>query len=209
MVADGLVLGQSEDDTYGDCVMSKMKVFANICFGLAAGFLGQTASSETIKLEGSPLAFDIGYGIIVNEGSTLQREALIVQDTRIPARIVGFEVKTVLDERNWKYQIEYSVELDAAVSAIELRFIPFDIWGDKGTPLSATTILDINEGPWSNDGTWRLSETDAVQHYAMIGYVAQVKTASGKIIKANPDIVVEAAKDFSDDFSKSDLLVAE
>jgi len=75
--------------------------------------------------------------------------------------------------------------------------------------LSATTIIDINEGSWSTDGTWRLSETDAVQHYAMIGYVAQVKTASGKIIKANPDIVVEAAKDFSDDFSKSDLLVAE
>ena len=189
--------------------MQSIKVFAYICSGLAAGLLGQTVSSETIKLEGSPLAFDIGYGIIVNEGSSLQREALIVQDKRLPVRIVGFEVETALEERNWEYQIEYSVELDAAISAIELRFIPFDIWGDKETPLSATTIEDINEGSWSGDGKWRLSETDAVQHYAMIGYVAQIKTATGKIIKANPDLVVDAAKDFSDDFSKSDLLVAE
>jgi hypothetical protein len=204
-----LVLWQSNGETYGVYLMQSIKVFAYICFGLAAGLLGQTVSSETIKLEGSPLTFDIGYGIIVNEGSSLQREALIVQDKRLPVRIVGFEVETALEERNWEYQIEYSVELDAAISAIELRFIPFDIWGDKETPLSATTIEDINEGSWSGDGKWRLSETDAVQHYAMIGYVAQIKTASGKIIKANPDLVVDAAKDFSDDFSKSDLLVAE
>jgi hypothetical protein len=124
-------------------------------------------------------------------------------------RIVGFEVKTALDERTWEYQIDYSVELDAAVSALEVRFIPFDIWGDKGTPLSGTTIKDINEGSWSSDGTWRLSESDAVHHYAMIGYVAQIKTASGQIVKANPDIVVNAARDFSDDFSNSDLLVAD
>ena len=189
--------------------MRSYKSFSYVFCGLVAVFLGQTASSETIRLEGSSLAFDIGYGIIINEGSSLQREALIVQDSRLPARIVDFEVKTVIEDRNWEYKIEYSVELENPVTAIELRFIPFDIWGDQDTPLSATKIEDISEGPWSSVGSWRLSESDAVHHYAMIGYVAQVKLANGQIIKANPDLVVDAAKDFSGDFSSSDLLVAE
>lgn len=177
-------------------------------FSFALGIFGQTAAAETIRLSGSPMEFDIGYGIVVNEGSSLQRVALIVQDKRLPARIVDFTVKTPLND-SWQYEIDYSVELDDPITTIEVRFIPFDVWGDTGTPLSSTTIQDIDGSIWSDDGEWRLSETDAIKHYAMIAYVAQIKTADGRIIKANPDEVVSAAKDFSTDFSMGDLSVSE
>ena len=164
-----------------------------------------TAVSETIRLEGEPMSVNIGYGIIINEGSSLQREALIIQDERLPVRLTRFTVKTAFLERNWNYKIGYSVELDAPITAIEVRFIPFSIWGEKDIPLSGTTIEDIGAGKWAGSGSWRLSENDAVQHYAMIGYIAQVKTSDGQIIKANPDLVVQAAQAFSGDFSTSDL----
>lgn len=188
--------------------MLPVRVVSSAVCGLIISGLCQAASAETIRLSGGPMKFDTVYGIMVNEGSSLKREALIVQDKRLPARITDFDVQISLYD-NWQYEIDYSVEFDAPITAVEVRFIPFDIWGDKGTPLSSTTIQDINQGMWLDDGAWRISESDAVHHYAMIGYVAQIKTADGRIIKANPDLVVSAAKDFSDDFSTGDLSVTE
>jgi len=181
-----------------------MKHFNYIITCVALAFTAP-AFSETIRLQGGPMAIDIGYGIKVNESSTLQREILIIQDERLPAKLTGFKVKTAIPDRNWEYLIEYETEITSDISAIQVKFIPFSIWGEKDIPLSATTIADIKVGKWSEDGSWRLSETDAVQHYAMIGFVAQVKLSSGEIIKINPELVVKEAKTFSSDFSTSDL----
>jgi hypothetical protein len=185
-----------------------MTKFNKVIFAVVA-LAAQPGLSETKQLEGQPMSYDIGYGIIVNEGSSLMRESLIVQDEKLPARITNFEVKIPLNDRSWEYQISYTVEFDAPVSAVEVRFIPFDIWGEKNTTLSSTSIEDNGIGLWSDDSKWRASENDAIQHYAMLAYVAQVKMASGEIKRANPDIVVKEAQAFSSDFSTSDLSVGE
>lgn len=180
-----------------------MKTLFAACV-IAVGLM-QAARAETIQLDGRPMSFDIGYGIKVNEGSSLMRQAVIVQDKRLPVRLTEFSVSTTLKDRNWQYNIGYQFELDVDAVAVEVRFVPFDIWGEKNTSLSTTVIKDFAPAVIRQSAAWRLSETDAVHHFAMIGYVAQVKLASGEILRANPDQVVEVAQQFSGDFSAIDL----
>jgi hypothetical protein len=154
---------------------------------------------------GDPMNFDIGYGIQVNEGSSLNREWVIVNDKRLPASLTSFDSETRIDDRNWIFDIDYSVEISEPIVAIEVRFIPFDIWGDDYRTLSATDIQDLGAGAHTLSGEWRISESDAVHHFAMLGYVAQVKLASGAVIRADVDAVVDEARGFSEDFSSGDL----
>ena len=173
-------------------------------FVIAIGFT-QGVSAETIQLEGRPMSFDLGYGVKINQGSSLMRQAVIVQDELLPVRLTEFSVQTTVVERDWRYKVSYQLVLDVDVVAVEVRFIPFDIWGEKKTSLSTTEIQDLPPRMISKSASWRLSETDAVQHFTMIGYVAQVKLASGEILRANPDQVVEVAQQFSGGFLATDL----
>lgn len=182
--------------------MARKFTFVTVLITCAA----TSADADTLRGTGGSMNFDLGYGIQINEGSSLQREWVIVNDDRLPASLTSFEVDTRLDERNWIYDINYDFELTEGIQAIEVRFIPFDIWGESNRTLSTTDIQDIAAGEKSLEGQWRIiSENDAVQHYAMLGYVAQVKLTSGKILRADVDSVVEEARRFSDDFSSADL----
>lgn len=175
----------------------------------AAFFIAITSAStnaDVLRGTGDSMNFDLGYGIEVNEGSTLQREWVIVNDDRLPVSLTSFKADIRLDDRNWTYDIYYYVEVTEDIQAIEVRFIPFDIWGESKRTLSATDIQDIGAGENSFSSQWRiLSENDALQHYAILGYVAQVKLTSGQILRADVDAVVEEARRFSDDFSSADL----
>lgn len=150
--------------------------------------------------------FDVGYGIKVNDGTTLNREWVIVTDDNMPAKLANFSTKTSIGERDWVYDIDYQVEIIENIQAIEVRFIPFNVWGESSRPLSATDIVDLSSGDHEFSAEWRiLSENDAVEHYAMLGYVAQVKMTSGAILRADTKSVIEEARKFSEDFSSSDL----
>lgn len=180
---------------------------------ILAGVLAPLAFAGALQAQvmrgvGEPMKFDIGYGIEVNEDSTLSREWVIVNDPRLPVSLTSFVAKTRYEDRNWIYDVDYSIDAAEEIQAIEVRFLPFDIWGGSSRSLSATDIQDVAVGTSSFNAQWRLrSETAATQHYAMLGYVAQVKLTSGAILRANTDAVVGEARRFSDDFTSGDLSV--
>lgn len=172
-------------------------------------FAATATYSDVLRGVGDPMNFDIGYGIQVNEGSTLSREWVIVNDERLPVQLVDFDAETRIDDRNWIFDISYIIEVSEPIVAIEVRFIPFDIWGDDNRTLSATDISDLEVAMHVLSAEWRISENDAVHHFAMLGYVAQVKLADGAVIRADVEAVVDEARRFSEDFSSGDLLPEE
>jgi len=186
-----------------------------MCKKILAGVLllmlvPDTSSADVMRGIGNTMSFGIGYGIQINEGSTLLREWVIVNDDRLPINLTGFQTSTQVDDGRWIYSIRYEIEVIEDIQAIEVRFIPFDIWGESGRTLSATEIKDIGPGAENFSAIWRIiSENEATQHYAMLGYVAQVKLASGAILRANTDAVVEEARRFSEDFTSGDLSTEE
>lgn len=163
--------------------------------------------SETISGNGEPMEFGIGYGILVNEGSSLERNWVIVNDERLPITLDQFTgLKTTLQDRNWVYEANFALDVSEPIVAVEVRFLPFDIWGEKERTLSATFINDRSDRTYLESASWRiLSENEAIQHFGVVAYVAQVRLADGQILRANPDAVIAAGRRFSKTFSESQL----
>lgn len=93
---------------------------------------------------------------------------------------------------------------------MEVVIVLFDVWGDRTKTLSLVEISDFSPGSHMVDGAWRLfSENEAMSHFASIAYVSKVLKKDGKILKANPDPVLEEARRFTDSFKLGDLSPSE
>ena len=172
------------------------------------------ADDEITRASGGSIKTELGYGIVTNEGSSLTREWITVHDNSIPADINGtIGVKTVYESGDrysrgdYRYSTQYRITVKESLSVIEVRFLLFDIWGDHVRNLSSTDIIDIDAGATKAfDAKWNVySENEVSEYYASIAYISQVRTNSGKVVKANSELVLEQAKKFSKKFTESDL----
>lgn len=185
---------------------------AAILSGIVA--LSAVAAENVTKKSGGSIIIDRGHGFMINKESTLTREWITVHDNSLPADILGTTGVVINPESgqraisdSYQYNSVYTITTQEPLSAIEVRFLTFDIWGDHAKNLSATHIVDMDGGASKElGGTWRVrSQNEASLYYASIAYIAQVRTKNGRVIKANPQIVLEQARMFSKKFSEGDL----
>lgn len=162
---------------------------------------------------GGSIQTNLGSGIVLNKQSSLQREWIVVDDPRLPVSIRGVTGARTIYKPGKRYSsgsYMYAADLDLGVtddvSAFEIRFVTFDIWGERRRVLSLASIKDLAPGRHKEDAEWRVhSEHETSQYYASIAYVARVRTKSGKVLRANPQAVLAEARKFSEKFSESDL----
>jgi len=161
------------------------------------------ASGGSVQVKGE---YDIVW---LNENSRLKREWITVHDESIPADLigtVGVDVRKGDARVSYNYHAKYSIAPKEDLSAIEIRFLLFDIWGKHTRNLSATDVEDLPSGSETRlTGAWYASANAAQEHYASIAYIARVRTKSGRVIEANTKTVLEEARKFSKKFSESDL----
>lgn len=164
--------------------------------------------------DGGSIQTKLLANIVLNKESALRREWVVVHDDIMPVDLVGTPGVTTIYESggsrysrgNYKYKATYTIRVNKPVVAIEVRFIAFDVWGDRTRVLAATDIQDLAPGDYPLDAVWNLySENEASEHYASIGYVAAVRTKTGEIYRADVDAVTDAARKYMSDFT-SDLL---
>lgn len=155
-------------------------------------------------------------GLLRNKESTLTHEWIVIDDPQMPVRMTDvWGVTPTYDlegsneyHRSYHYKAPYEWETkDTAVSAVEVRFLTFDVWGGHVRTLTATVIRDVEaHSKTSEVGVWSLySENEAWEHGASLGYIARVRTAVGKVTVANIDLVVREAQRFSEKFTEADL----
>lgn len=192
----------------------KLQKIAIVTPFLLALLSGPTTADSVTKESGGSIHTDLGYNIVLNKESSLTREWITVHDNSIPVAISGTAgVKTIYEPgRNYssgsyKYTTEFSITPSEAISAFEVRFLTFDIWGDHVRNLSMTEISDMPSGVAKKiDGKWNVySENEVSEYYASIAYIAQVRTVSGQVIKADPKVVLEEARKFTKKFTEGDL----
>ncbi len=104
------------------------------------------------------------------------------------------------------YMASYKVKAVDALSAFEVRFIIFDLWGEHVTTLSTTEVRDLDAGAEESfSASWRASPNVAERHYGSIAYVARVRTKAGIVIEADQAAVLREALKFSKKFKPEDL----
>lgn len=147
--------------------------------------------------------------VYLNEESSLRREWTIVNDEGLPARIVpdGFSgIQVSYQERSFEYSAIFDVVVETPLTAIKVIFVTFDVWNDRVKNLASTDIQDLDEGDHFFSSRWRiLSENEAASHFATLAYVDQVRTADGRIIRADRSAILEQAQRISAGFTEDDL----
>ncbi len=175
---------------------------------LGAVITNSLAAESVTKASGGSIKTRGGSGNELNQDSSLTREWITIHDKAIPAdiyRTVGVEIKYGFgDHRYWAVG---SITAKKALSAIKIRFLTFDIWGDHTGNLSGTEIVDMEAGESIQfDWEWDVySENEASEYFASIAYIAQVRTKNGRVIKADLKAVLKQARKFSKKFSEGDL----
>ena len=179
-------------------------VFASLCGG------AETATSVTTA-DGGSIQTQLSRSIVLNRESSLRREWVAVHDEGMAVDLVDTPGVTTIYESgqyrgDYRYIANYSIVVHAPVVAVEVRFITFDVWGNRTRSLSATDIRDFEPGRYHLDAVWNLfSENEASEHYASIAYVALVRTAAGETQYADTEAITEVARQYMGGFT-SDLL---
>lgn len=147
----------------------------------------------------------------VNAGSTLTREWVVVNDPSLPAWIVdptGLSVEYLGSFRaGFGYSAEYKIQTKEALTAYQIVFLTFNVWGDLVENLSASEVTDIPANQTRRGkGAWKvLSETEASESLACIAYISQVRTKDGRVLRANRTAVLNEARRLSEGITESDL----
>lgn len=154
--------------------------------------------------------------LLENKDSTLRHEWIVIDDPRMTIRfeqVCGITPawdlgKSTEYHRAYFYTSQYKWLAGAMpLTAVDFRFLTFDVWGSHVRTLCASTIRDVAPHTQHNeDNKWSLfSENEAWEHFASIAYVARVRTAEGKLINADADLILREAKRFSEKFTEADL----
>lgn len=171
------------------------------------------ADAQTITATpGGTIRTSLGRGIALNKESSIERTWITVHD---PSMLVEFKapagVKTTYTLRGdyGEYDYNVAVQLTARqpISAVEIRFLLFDIWGKNTKSLVMTQVMDMMTGTTKEfNAKWQIpSETEAAQYYASIAYVSRVRTQDGRVLGSNGEFVLEQARKFSAQFKEVDL----
>jgi hypothetical protein len=165
------------------------------------------AVAEVKRGSSGSIRTTLGYGIVLNKESSLDREWVVVNPSDVPAAIVGpAGLVTTFNTGSYRYKVAAEVESKEPLTAIEISFLTFDVWGNHDRNLATRNIVDFGPGRRVFDGEWTVgSENEASEFYASIAFISRVRTKAGRVIVADVAPIVEEARKFSARFSASDI----
>lgn len=151
--------------------------------------------------------------LLINKRSSIRREHRSITDDSLPARFVKTPVVSAVnysndDNLHLVYEAHPTIECThTPVRAIEIRYVIFDIWGDRLQALTATEIQDV--APTSTitcEHKWGpFLQSDIDEYAASLAFIARVRTANDAVIECEWEYVVEQARKYSSSFSPTDL----
>ncbi len=181
-----------------------MKTLGILMF--ATALAAPATAQEVIRGEGGPMQFNLGSGYFINEHSSLQRQWAVVNDPTMPASFSDLAgISVAVGGRDMIFEATAGVVVVTPLTAIEVRFILFDLWGHMIRTLSLTKVQDLAPGEHRLTGQWDLRGNEASSYYASIGFVARVRTADGPVVEMDLKPVVDEGLRFTDEFSVEDV----
>ncbi len=162
---------------------------------------GAPGSITVDRSEGPDVTVALGYGVVLNKESTLKRDWYVVRDAQAPAFIEGpAGIRVIYKDGDrssrgeYQYAGAYRLVVREPITAFEVRAIVIDVFGRTIKTLSSTEILPLTGGR-DFRAAWRIfSENEAAEAFASVFYVAQVRTAAGRVYVADRSAVFDQVR---------------
>ena len=123
---------------------------------LASPALAQPIDVKTT--DGGSVATELGYGIKINKNSTLRRSWVVLNDPSCPIQLFNAGINTQYSDSNYNYVPTGSVKTSKAITALEIRYLLYDVFGNHMKTLSITEVADVAakaEVQLKDIGSWR------------------------------------------------------
>ena len=167
---------------------------------LAAQEKCELPSSVTIASEPGGSVGELQGDMTLNSGSTLMRDWVVIHDDRLPVDFDGTPgvVPQYRGRNDIQYETRPTLTAREPATAVNARFITFDVFGEHVTTLGATEVVDLTPGdPRDFQWRWRSGENDAAKHFASIAFIARVRTADGQVHTADYETILCVAELFA------------
>jgi len=152
----------------------------------------QTLKSETT--DGGSVVTDLGYNIQVNKGSTLHRSFVNINDPAAPVRLIAAGVQAKYGRDRYSFAPVGDFSASEPITALEVRFVLYDVFGGRMKTLSATEVTDFSPNmqlALSQLGSWYAWENEVSELLTVVAFVANARLASGKLWRFNEKAVSE------------------
>jgi hypothetical protein len=94
--------------------------------------------------EGGSVVTDLGYGVQVNKGSSLQRRFVTINDPSAPVALQNVGIRTTFASDRYDFQASGALLPSEPIQAVEIRIVLFDMFGGRMKTLSATHVADLS-----------------------------------------------------------------
>lgn len=180
---------------------------AATCFAVAYSADIQSAvkdgGSVVVRGERSPAGSVYGGA---NEGSTLRRSWVTLDDTESPLALEGAGVSVSGRPANRSFGVVGNIRPRVPISAFEVRFILFDMFGGHLKSLSKMEVKDLAVGDevtlsdmrprWRRAGAdWEASSGEVRELLTVVSFVAQVRTRAGVVWQYNEDAILQRLRE--------------
>jgi hypothetical protein len=156
-----------------------------LCIPPSFGQIKPDAGVQVREEDGGSVAVRTANGFL-NQDSSLKRRWVVIDDPNAP---VGLNHAGVYPRYDEKEGMQYLVPTGIVspketIAAVEVRYVLFDVWGQRLRTLSVTRLIDSSthiDLRTSSITAWPALETEAVQLVTSVAFVARVRTADGDL----------------------------
>nr|WP_294989507.1 hypothetical protein [uncultured Sediminibacterium sp.] len=163
-----------------------------ILISLLFSFSSAQSQLTIIKKDGGSVVTKLGFGIKVNDGSSLNREWININDATCPIQISEVGINTGYSGGSYVFKSTGQLNVKEDITAFELYHVLYDVFGEHFKTLSQKEIIDINSSfDISKKGTWYANENEVSEYLICVTYVANVRKKDGSVWRYNYNGVKE------------------
>lgn len=144
-----------------------------------------------------------------NQDSSLKRTWYVIEDPKAPAVLNHGGVSPRLDD---KEMLQYFIAVATVsprqlISAVEVRYVLFDVWGKHMRTLSLTELADSSTHiDFRGSNKWVALESEASQLLTVVGFVARVRMADGAVWAFDASRMASQVEDLGLNVAPADLI---
>lgn len=150
------------------------------------------AQITTSKVNGGSIVTKLSSNIKVNDGSTLTREWIVINDEKCPIQLKDVGINSIyISGDGYKFKATGNLNTVEPITAYEIHHVLYDVFGGHLTSLNNIDIKDLNGliDLSQSLGGWDPSENEVSEYLSCVSYVAAVRTSAGVIWRFKPELI--------------------
>ncbi len=157
--------------------------FSFLAMGVAVAQSKANAEFQVHQEDGGSVVVKTVGGYL-NQESSLKRTWYVIDDPAAPA---GLDRAGVFPHFDEKEKTQYLVPVGTvspkeAISAVEVRYVLFDVWGDHLRTIAVTRLIDSSTHvELRQSHEWLALDSEVAQLVSAVAFVARVRTADGDV----------------------------